>query len=522
MKVRQSAYWVAALLVVVGAACLAWRLHLREQSPLARGDMLWRITYKARFQATRAGAKVRLSVPIDTEHARVFHEDVYYSGLSSQRLRGSRELAREITLATRRRGLHSLTARFDLHLSPKARFRVPASALSLTPEKRDEWLRATPALPVNDPLVQATLDRLQRGLASSTNLPERIVEFCAREITAGPDDAAHEVVPALRQQGASALARARTLVTLCRAARVPARLVTGFNIETAGDLPLHVWTEVLMGDRWTPYDPSLGVAARLPHHFVPLRRDSLEIVRGSDIAELDTTYTVAALPPEIAGLRRGHGGLATVLDLTRLPLEMHEVLSIILLLPLGALVTAVFRTVIGLRTFGTFTPTLLALSFVYADWRTGLLTFSVVLVIGLVSRRWLERLKLLMVPRLSVILTLVVALITFTVSVLDFFNLTPSAQAVILPMVILTMTIERFYLTSEEDSTAFALQLLGVTVLVGACCYGVLRWKTVGRLVFTCPEVHFFTLAVLIVLGRYSGYRLTELWRFRELREGEP
>jgi len=187
-------------------------------------------------------------------------------------------------------------------------------------------------------------------------------------------------------------------------------------------------------------------------------------------------------------------------------------------MPLGALVTTLFRTVIGIRTFGTFTPTLLALSFVYADWTTGLLTFGVVLAIGLCSRALLDRLKLLVVPRLSVMLTLVVLCIVLMVSVLDYFNLTPSVQAVILPMVILTMTIERFYLTSEEDSPAFALQLLGTTMLIGACCYGVLRWKAVGRLVFTFPEIHLFTIAGLVLLGRYSGYRLTELWRFRDFK----
>ena len=35
----------------------------------------------------------------------------------------------------------------------------------------------------------------------------------------------------------------------------------------------------------------------------------------------------------------------------------------------------------------------------------------------------------------------------------------------------------------------------------------------------TYPETHFFTIAVFVVLGRYAGYRLTELWRFRDLVE---
>ena len=39
----------------------------------------------------------------------------------------------------------------------------------------------------------------------------------------------------------------------------------------------------------------------------------------------------------------------------------------------------------------------------------------------------------------------------------------------------------------------------------------------VGALVLTYPEIHFFTIAAFIFLGRYAGYRLTELWRFSDL-----
>jgi hypothetical protein len=143
--------------------------------------------------------------------------------------------------------------------------------------------------------------------------------------------------------------------------------------------------------------------------------------------------------------------------------------------------------------------------------------FAVVMLLGLTSRKMLDWLKLLMVPRLSVILTLVVSCIIFSVSVLDYYHLTPSVQAVLLPMVILTMTIERFYVTSEEDSFRFALQLMAGTVIVGFCCYLVLRWETVGHVLLTHPESHLFTVAALVLLGRYTGYRLSELLRFRDL-----
>ena len=254
----------------------------------------------------------------------------------------------------------------------------------------------------------------------------------------------------------------------------------------------------------------------LPYNYLAVRRDGGDIVRVTRGAGLETHFSALQLPSGLGAGRSKHNSLTALADLTRLPLEMHEVLSLILLLPLGGLVTAFFRTIVGIRTFGTFTPSLIALSFVFADWRTGVFVFALVLGVGLVSRSFLDRLKLLMVPRLSTVLTLVVLCIIFCVSLLDMLRLTPGAQAVLLPMVILTMTIERFYLTSEEDGTGFALQLLAGTVVVSLCCYFVLRWGSVGRFLFAFPEAHLVTIAVLILMGRYTGYRLSELLRFRD------
>jgi hypothetical protein len=307
------------------------------------------------------------------------------------------------------------------------------------------------------------------------------------------------------------------MVALCRASQIPARLVTGFEIETGAGVRPDVWVEVLLNNRWEPYDPENNFAGELPAGVVPVRCGELDIVRGSGVADLRASFSMARLAPAPRGLGAEDRSLVDILDLTRLPLEMHEVMALVLLLPLGALVTSFFRTIIGIRTFGTFTPTLLALAFVYADWRGGLVIFAAVLLMGLASRRLLEWLKLLLIPRLSIVLTLVVLVMVFGVSLLHYFFAVPSAQAVLLPMVIMTMTVERFYVTTEEDGVRFAVLLLAGTLLVAFCCYLTLRWETVGRWLMVYPEAHLFTIAVLMLMGRYTGYRLTELWRFRDL-----
>ena len=196
---------------------------------------------------------------------------------------------------------------------------------------------------------------------------------------------------------------------------------------------------------------------------------------------------------------------------------MHKVMKILLLLPFAALITAVLRNVIGLGTFGTFSPALLAMSFIFADLTTGLAILAIVICVGLFGRTFLEKLRLLMVPRLSIILTMVILCVVFGISILYHMVDQPNLEFVLLPMVIMTMLIERFHVSAEEDGLMFTIKLAAGTLLVAILCYLMLLNKNVGEFVLTYPETHFFTIAAFIFLGRYAGYRLTELWRFSDL-----
>ena len=85
------------------------------------------------------------------------------------------------------------------------------------------------------------------------------------------------------------------------------------------------------------------------------------------------------------------------------------------------------------------------------------------------------------------------------------------------PIVIMTMTIERMTLVWEERGAREALEQGLGSLVVGALCYFVMSLRIVEHLFFVFPELLLGVLAVILLLGRYSGYRLTELYRFRVL-----
>ncbi len=515
MTSRSASAWTVVVLTALGIAGIIARLNL----DLEASDSDCLLCYSSVFHVHRpdgrmavaSDARLFAAIPEATRYCKVVKHEVNAPEMEPVRYRiHNAESRRNVVLRTDVTGELACEVSFRLHLDATGDWRQSAPQLPLTANDRSRYLANANGITANNnKTAEEMLNRLRDGHPAPQQLVERIFKECRTGIeSTGPLGESSGDATLLHLKG-SPVGRARAMVLLCRAAKIPARLATGFQIKKGEDVQPHSWVEVYV-NRWEPYDLENGYDRELPKDFVAVRHESVYPVRVTNSTDLETKYAIREAPPVARTL-------LSILDLRRLPDKLKEPVKVVLILPLGALFTAFVRTIIGIRTFGTFSPTLLALAFVYNDFRSGLCIFAVVLATGFISRGVLDRLKLLLVPRLSIILTLVVMLMVLGIAVMNYFNDAPGGQTVLLPMVILTNLVERFYVTSEEDNFLLALRLMITTLLMSLVIYLLLNWKVLGDLLFNYPELHFFTVAVLVVMGRYTGYRLTELVRFRDL-----
>jgi hypothetical protein len=200
-----------------------------------------------------------------------------------------------------------------------------------------------------------------------------------------------------------------------------------------------------------------------------------------------------------------------------LPPSDRQLVEFLLLLPVAALICCVARVVIGLHTYGTFAPALLGLSFREVESVAGVFLLVVVLTIGWVARRGLARLNLLQVPRSAVMLSLVVTLLLLYVLYSNSRGRPVAGVLPFLPLVIVTGLVERFWTTEEEDGTPAAVRTMAATLLMAAAVFLVVRWQAVSQTMTANPELLGLIAAGQMLLGRYTGYRLIELYRFRDL-----
>ena len=88
-------------------------------------------------------------------------------------------------------------------------------------------------------------------------------------------------------------------------------------------------------------------------------------------------------------------------------------------------------------------------------------------------------------------------------------------QIALFPMIILAWTIERMSLIWEEEGKRSAITQVAGSLLVAVLAYLLMRISQVQYWAFYFPELLLILLAGILMIGRYTGYRISELIRFK-------
>ena len=83
------------------------------------------------------------------------------------------------------------------------------------------------------------------------------------------------------------------------------------------------------------------------------------------------------------------------------------------------------------------------------------------------------------------------------------------------PMIIIAWTLERMSLIWEEEGKRNAITQVAGSVFVAVCAYHFMKVSQIQYWAFYFPEMLLILLAGILLIGRYTGYRLSELIRFK-------
>ena len=283
--------------------------------------------------------------------------------------------------------------------------------------------------------------------------------------------------------------------------------------------------EAYIGDKWKLYDLSTGKKG-LPENFVIFQRGEnslLDVIGGENSSIKFSVLRSAQSTLSLAGHRAklSNDEVGFNYSMYSLPLLQQNVLKWFTIFPLSILLITLLRNVVGMHTMGTFTPMLLSMALVKTGLLPGLICYSLIVGLGFLLRALLSRLNLLLVPRISVVVIFVI-LIMQTFTVLGYrMNFDIISSALFFPIIITAWIVERASITLEEEGAKDCIKELLNTTLAAVAIYFVINSEYIRHIMFTFNELNLVVLAIIMLLGTYTGYRLVELTRFASLMKDD-
>lgn len=507
MNARWKLIVAVAALVLTGGGLAAYK-SIRLGVPFWRGEQVhdWQIEARVSFLATGGSVKARLSLPSAAVDQMTGQE--------------SGSLGYHYNIET---DLGEYTAVWAAEKREEGQALYYRVRLPETTGSGGEALPAVPPEPGNPGFsgsLAKAADNIVKRAKSLTADPDSLFVEIFQQI--GSENSTQEFVLVKRhyEREFKNNALIRMGIDLLELSGVPARMAYGVKLEEdAGNRAPIPLVEYHDGAAWKVRDPSDPGAVLDGRAIFVWHRGGgpLLDVTGGEGSKVSFTVSKELIPlATLTDLAESPFLVSTILGL---PLSERAIFRYIVLIPLGAFVVVVLRNIVGFPTLGTFMPVLIALALLEMPLGRGLVMFAVLIAAGLWFRFLLSRLNLLVVPRVAACVV-IVTLLMMLMSVLSYrLGMTGGVQITLFPMIIISWTIERMSLIWEEEGKHSAIIQVGGSLAVAVLAFLFMKIGQVQYWAFYFPELLLVLLAGILMIGRYTGYRLSELFRFKTFAE---
>ncbi|RJG48388.1 inactive transglutaminase family protein [Motilimonas pumila] len=502
MASKTPFYILVGILIVVGLALTIQR-HVAYEVPWTPGvkRTVWSVDAKVEFNANGESVKASLATPMSQPGFTVLHQNAASPGYGLNFIEQNNTPRAEWSIREANGGQELF---YKVQLLEDENLEL--AALGVPPQLDIPEFKE----PYSIAASQMTEKVTARSADAFSYTRELLKEFDRKDLSQNAE---------LLLEGNSN--QAHLIVRLLNLAEIEARLVGGLTLEDGRRRQhLQPYIQVFQNSDWLLFDPRTGKEADRTNLLLWEQSGTslLDLVGGSD--SVVTFSMIKQDQPAMMAVKEKINSQDLLnFSIQSLPIEEQALFKGILLIPFGVLVVVLMRVIVGLKTSGTFMPVLIAMAFIQTSLLTGLIGFLVVVGTGLVIRSYLSRLNLLLVSRISAVIIMVILMIGLFSVVSYKVGLSEGLKITFFPMIILSWTIERMSVLWEEEGPKEVMLQGGGSLIVAILAYIAMNNEYVRHLTFNFLGLQLIIMALVLMLGNYTGYRLLELRRFKPLAE---
>ncbi len=191
---------------------------------------------------------------------------------------------------------------------------------------------------------------------------------------------------------------------------------------------------------------------------------------------------------------------------------------LLFLFPLVATLVAFSRQVVGLNGFGMITPALLAMAFLSTGGLVGIIMLGFVVGVATLGKMAIKKVRIPYLPKLATLIWIVSMAVLGLILTSPFSGLSSFLEIGIFPIILFVSVAETFIEAQITRSFSTSMTMMIETIILAFLGYKLMNSHLVQSLVILNPEqMTLFILLLNLLIGRYKGLRLLEMWRFRKL-----
>jgi len=188
-------------------------------------------------------------------------------------------------------------------------------------------------------------------------------------------------------------------------------------------------------------------------------------------------------------------------------------LVLLFLFPLVAALVAFSRQVVGVSGFGMIVPALLSVAFLSTGGLVGIVLLTFILLAATLGRVVIRKIKVPYLPKLAILIWLVSMAVLGLLIMSPLIGLERLSSVGIFPIMLFVLLAETF---TRNFATSFGMTL--ETVILAFIAYKVMSAPWIQSQVLLQPEISVILILMIdLLIGKYKGLRLSEVWRFRKL-----
>lgn len=193
-------------------------------------------------------------------------------------------------------------------------------------------------------------------------------------------------------------------------------------------------------------------------------------------------------------------------------------LVLLFLFPLVAALVAFSRQVVGVSGFGMITPALLSVAFLSTGGVAGLVLLLFILGVATLGRMLIKRVKVPYLPKLAILIWVVSMAVLVLLLASSGLGMQQLTSVGIFPIMLFVLLAETFIEAQITRSFSTSMWMTVETVILALVAYKVMSAPWIQNQVLLHPEISVIAILLLdLLIGKYKGLRLMEIWRFRKL-----